>query len=74
MKNKKKVLLAGVLLCLASGVSAVDVVDGKIKGVVIDGELGGPLEFVQYKLRRKVLIRYYKELLPEMMELLVLQV
>lgn len=53
MKNKKKVLLAGVLLCLASGVSAVDVVDGKIKGVVIDGELGGPLEFVTVQVKAK---------------------
>ena len=53
MRNKKKSLLVGVLLCLVSGVSAIDVVEGKIKGVVIDGELGGPLEFVTVQIKAK---------------------
>ena len=53
MRNKKKALLVGFLLCLVSGASAIDVVEGKIKGVVIDGELGGPLEFVTVQIKAK---------------------
>ncbi len=31
--------------------------DGKIKGIVMDGELGGPLEFVTVQVKAKVRIR-----------------
>ncbi|MDO4755605.1 MAG: TonB-dependent receptor [Parabacteroides sp.] len=53
MKNNKKALWAGALLCLVSNLSAMDVVDGKLKGLVIDGELGGPLEFVTVQVKAK---------------------
>ena len=55
-KRKISVLLAGALLCATSGIGAVNVdgaVDGGIKGIVMDGELGGPLGFVTVQVKAK---------------------
>ena len=53
MRNKNKAFVIGALLCLVSSADAVNLVDGKIKGVVIDGALGGPLEFVTVQVKPK---------------------
>ena len=42
-----------MLVCLAPGVEGANVLDGGIKGVVMDGELGGPLEFVTVQVKKK---------------------
>lgn len=53
MKKKTSILLAGMLLCLAPSAKGVDSLDGKIKGIVLDGGLGGPLEFVTIQVKAK---------------------
>lgn len=53
MKKKVSILLAGMLLCLAPGMRAGNETDGGIKGTVMDGELGGPLEFVTVQVKAK---------------------
>ena len=53
MKKKTSILLAGMLLCLAPSAKGVDSLDGKIKGIVLDGGLGGPLEFVTIQVKSK---------------------
>lgn len=52
MKKKMSVLLAGMLLCFATDMAGSET-DGKVKGIVIDGELGGPLEFVTVQVKAK---------------------
>lgn len=52
MKKKMSILLAGILICFATDMAGSET-DGKIKGVVIDGELGGPLEFVTVQVKAK---------------------
>ncbi len=52
MKKKKSIVLAGMLLCFAPDMFANET-DGKIKGIVMDGELGGPLEFVTVQVKAK---------------------
>lgn len=52
MKKKVSFLLAGMLMCMAPAVSGATI-DGGIKGTVIDGELGGPLEFVTVQVKAK---------------------
>lgn len=52
MKKKMSILLAGMLMCFATDMAGSET-DGKIKGVVIDGELGGPLEFVTVQVKAK---------------------
>ena len=52
MKKKVSFLLAGMLRCMAPAVSGATI-DGGIKGTVIDGELGGPLEFVTVQVKTK---------------------
>lgn len=52
MKKKMSILLAGMLMCFATEMAGSET-DGKIKGVVIDGELGGPLEFVTVQVKAK---------------------
>ena len=51
--KKISLFLAGMLVCLAPGVEGANVLDGGIKGVVMDGELGGPLEFVTVQVKKK---------------------
>lgn len=51
-KKKKSIVLAGMLLCFAPDMFANET-DGKIKGIVMDGELGGPLEFVTVQVKAK---------------------
>ncbi len=46
------IVLAGMLLCFAPDMFANET-DGKIKGIVMDGELGGPLEFVTVQVKAK---------------------
>lgn len=52
MKKKMSIVLAGMLLCFAPDMFANET-DGKIKGIVMDGELGGPLEFVTVQVKAK---------------------
>lgn len=52
MKKKMSIVLAGMLLCFAPDMFANET-DGKIKGIVMDGELGGPLEFVTVLVKAK---------------------
>lgn len=52
MKKKMSIVLAGMLLCFAPDMFANET-DGKIKGIVMDGELGGPLEFVTVQIKAK---------------------
>lgn len=52
MKKKMSIVLAGMLLCFAPDMFANET-DGKIKGLVMDGELGGPLEFVTVQVKAK---------------------
>ena len=52
MKKKMSIVLAGMLLCFAPDMFANET-DGKIKGIVMDGELGGPLEFVTEQVKAK---------------------
>lgn len=52
MKKKMSILLAGMLMCFATEMAGSET-DGKIKGIVIDGELGGPLEFVTVQVKAK---------------------
>lgn len=52
MKKKMSILLAGMLMCFATEMAGNET-DGKIKGIVIDGELGGPLEFVTVQVKAK---------------------
>lgn len=46
------ILLAGMLMCFATDMAGNET-DGKVKGIVIDGELGGPLEFVTVQVKAK---------------------
>ena len=41
-----------MLLCLAPDIKGNET-DGRIKGIVMDGELGGPLEFVTVQVKAK---------------------
>lgn len=52
MKKMMSIVLAGMLLCFAPDMFANET-DGKIKGIVMDGELGGPLEFVTVQVKAK---------------------
>lgn len=52
MKKKLGILLAGMIMCFAPEMKGNET-DGKIKGIVIDGELGGPLEFVTVQVKTK---------------------
>lgn len=52
MMKKMSIVLAGMLLCFAPDMFANET-DGKIKGIVMDGELGGPLEFVTVQVKAK---------------------
>lgn len=52
MKKKMSIVLTGMLLCFAPDMFANET-DGKIKGIVMDGELGGPLEFVTVQVKAK---------------------
>ena len=52
MKKKMSIVLVGMLLCFAPDMFANET-DGKIKGIVMDGELGGPLEFVTVQVKAK---------------------
>lgn len=52
MKKKMSIVLGGMLLCFAPDMFANET-DGKIKGIVMDGELGGPLEFVTVQVKAK---------------------
>ena len=52
MKKKMSIVLAGMLLCFAPDMFANET-DGKIKGIVMAGELGGPLEFVTVQVKAK---------------------
>ena len=52
MKQMMSIVLAGMLLCFAPDMFANET-DGKIKGIVMDGELGGPLEFVTVQVKAK---------------------
>lgn len=52
MKKMMSIVLAGILLCFAPDMFANET-DGKIKGIVMDGELGGPLEFVTVQVKAK---------------------
>ncbi len=53
-KRKMSILLAGALLCAMPGMGMANVaVDGGIKGIVMDGELGGPLGFVTVQVKAK---------------------
>ena len=52
MTKKMSIELAGMLLCFAPDMFANET-DGKIKGIVMDGELGGPLEFVTVQVKAK---------------------
>ena len=52
MKKMMSSVLAGMLLCFAPDLFANET-DGKIKGIVMDGELGGPLEFVTVQVKAK---------------------
>ena len=63
MTKKMSLLLTGMLLCLAPDMKGNET-DGRIKGIVMDGELGGPLEFVTVQVRTK----YCREPLPEATE------
>lgn len=54
VKVKIKVLLiAGVLVCLSPAVMGQNVTGGRIEGIVIDGELGGPLGYVTVQVKEK---------------------
>ena len=50
--KKMSLLLTGMLLCLAPDIKGNET-DGRIKGIVMDGELGGPLEFVTVQVKAK---------------------
>ena len=50
MTKKMSLLLTGMLLCLAPDIKGNET-DGRIKGIVMDGELGGPLEFVTVQVK-----------------------
>ena len=52
MTKKMSLLLTGMLLCLAPDMKGNET-DGRIKGIVMDGELGGPLEFVTVQVKAK---------------------
>lgn len=52
MTKKMSLLLTGMLLCLAPDIKGNET-DGRIKGIVMDGELGGPLEFVTVQVKAK---------------------
>ena len=52
MKKKMSIVLAGMHLRFAPDLFANET-DGKIKGIVMDGELGGPLEFVTVQVKAK---------------------
>lgn len=52
MKNKMSLLLAGMLLFFVPDMAGSET-DGKVKGVVMDGGLGGPLEFVTVQVKEK---------------------
>lgn len=52
MRRKIGLVLAGLLLCFASAMRGNEI-DGRIKGTIIDGELGGPLEFVTVQVKAK---------------------
>ena len=64
MTKKMSLLLTGMLLCLAPDIKGNET-DGRIKGIVMDGELGGPLEFVTVQVKAKVRTKYCREPLPE---------
>lgn len=63
MRNEKKtmsILLAGMVICCVPGMNAKNVTEdgnsskgGKIEGVVMDGELGGPLGYVTVQVKAK---------------------
>lgn len=52
MKKKVSFLLAGMLVCMTPAMNGATI-DGGIKGTVMDGELGGPLEFVTVQVKAK---------------------
>lgn len=52
MKKKVNFLLAGMLVCMTPAMNGATI-DGGIKGTVMDGELGGPLEFVTVQVKAK---------------------
>lgn len=52
MKKKVSFLLAGMLMCMTPAMNGATI-DGGIKGTVMDGELGGPLEFVTVLVKAK---------------------
>ena len=52
LAKKMSLLLTGMLLCLAPDIKGNET-DGRIKGIVMDGELGGPLEFVTVQVKAK---------------------
>ncbi|UVQ46757.1 carboxypeptidase-like regulatory domain-containing protein [Parabacteroides faecis] len=52
MKKKVSFLLAGMLMCMTPAMNGATI-DGGIKGTVMDGELGGPLEFVTVQVKAK---------------------
>ncbi|WP_102409156.1 outer membrane beta-barrel family protein [Parabacteroides bouchesdurhonensis] len=53
MKKNMVILVTGMLMCFAPDIKSVNETDGKIKGTIIDGELGGPLEFVTVTVKAK---------------------
>ena len=52
MTKKMSLLLTGMLLCLAPDIKGNET-DGRIKGIVMEGDLGGPLEFVTVQVKDK---------------------
>ena len=70
MTKKMSLLLTGMLLCLAPDIKGNET-DGRIKGIVMDGELGGPLEFVTVQVKAKGSDKYCREPLPEVTEITV---